>query len=143
MKRSRTLITCIFQTRQLYPLFCPSFQPQIASIEGLYRVSDHCELHSPTLTTVANRKKTIVLTKENVLQDTSLRFSDRTPLLKIRKGHKKRVVTQVSHAHSSTLWNVIHVLPFVMTVILSIIVVLFLYKKFRKSSLPVKHISVP
>ncbi len=88
-----------FPNKTTVSVVCPALQPQIASIEGLYRVPDQCELHSPTLTTVANRKKTIVLTKENVLQDVSLKFSDRIPHLKIRKGSKKRVVTQALQQH--------------------------------------------
>ncbi len=55
-----------FPNKTTVSVVCPALQPQIASVESLYRVPDQCEFHSPTFTTVENRRKTTVLTKENV-----------------------------------------------------------------------------
>ncbi len=132
-----------FPNKTIVSVICPGFQTQIASVEGLYRVSDQCELHSPTLTTVANRKKTIVLNRENVLQDITMKFPDRAPPLKIRKINKKRLVMQVSKTHTGIMWYIIYVLPFVLIVTLSTIAMIFMYKKLKKSSIEMKHISVP
>ncbi len=121
---------------------CPALQPLIASIEGLYRVPDQCELHSSTFTTVTNRRKIIVLTKETILQNISLKFSDRTPPLKIRKINKKRLVTQVSETHTGIMWKVIYILPIVLIVMLTTIAVITLYMKLKKSPITLKHISV-
>ncbi len=99
-------------------IVCPALQPQIASIEGFYRVPDQCELHSSTFTTVANKRKTIVLTKESVLQNISLKFSDRTPPLKIRNiNSKKTLVTHVSETHTGLIWKVMYTLPTVLFVL--------------------------
>ncbi len=43
-----------FPNKTTVSVVCPALQPKIASIEGLYRVPDQCELHSPTFTTIAN-----------------------------------------------------------------------------------------
>ncbi len=92
-----------FPNKTTVSVICRGFQPQIVSTEGLYLVPDQSELHSPTLTTLANRKKTIVLNRENVLLDITMKFPDRAPPLKIRKINKKRLVTQVSKTHTGTI----------------------------------------
>ncbi len=132
-----------FPNKTTVSVLCPELQPQIAAIEGLYRVPDQCELHSPTLTTVANRKRTIVLAQQHVLQDITLKFSDRTPPLKIRKLSRNRVVTQVSDTQTNILWYVMYFLSILLTILLSTIGITCIYKRFRKIALPVKHISVP
>ncbi len=58
-----------FPNKTTVSVVCPGLQPQIASIDGLYGVTDQCELLSSTFTTITNRKKTVILTKENVLQE--------------------------------------------------------------------------
>ncbi len=131
-----------FPNKTTVSVVCPALQPQIASIDGLYRVPDQRELHSSAFTTVSNRKKNIVLTKENVLQDISLKFSDRIPPLKIRKINKKRLVTQVSQTHTGIMWYIIYVLPFVLIVMLSTIAMILLYKKLKNLTIALKHICV-
>ncbi len=125
------------------PVVCPALQPQIASIEGLYRVPGQCELHSSTFTTEANRRKSTVLTKETVLQNISLKFFDRTSPLKIRKINKKRLVTQVSETHTGIIWYMMYVLAIVLIVMLSTIAMIILYRKLKKSPIAMKHTSVP
>ncbi len=132
-----------FPNKTTVSVVCPELQPQIAAIEGLYRVPDQCELHSPTLTTVANRKRTIILTQQHVLQDITVKFSERTPPLKIRKLKPKRLVPQVSDTQTSILWYIIYTIPILLSVLLSSFIVTFLYKKIQRVALPVRHISVP
>ena len=130
-----------FPNRTTVSIVCPNLQPQVASLEGLYRVPDQCELYSPSLTTVANRKKKVVLNKEHILQDISLTFSARTPQLKIRRVNKNRSITHVQQTHTNILWWIV---PFVTVTALLIIPILILHKKFKRLTNPrVRHVSAP
>lgn len=132
-----------FPNKTTVSIVCPNLQPQIASIEGLYRVPDQCEFYSPSLTTVANRKRTLEITRENILQNISVTFSARTPNLKIRRVNRKTIVPHLPPTHTNIVWYVTFIIPFVVITALLTISILILYKKLRMTTPKMKHISAP
>ncbi len=132
-----------FPNKTTVSIVCPNLQPHIASIENLYRVPSQCELHSPTLTTVANMKHIITLTRENILQNITVTFSARAPQLKIRKINRRKIVPTLPHNPTNIVWYVTVIVPSVVVLTLSTIFILILYKHLRVTNRKLKHISVP
>ncbi len=46
-----------FPNKTTISVICPGLSTKVASVDGLYSIPDQCELHSSTITTVANRRK--------------------------------------------------------------------------------------
>ena len=132
-----------FPNRTTVSVVCPNLQPKIASIEGLYRVPTTCEFYSNKLTTIANRKLTITITKREVLEFINITFTNYKTELKIRKvSEKKKIVTQLPPV-IETHWFIKFILPFIIVIALFIISILILYKKLKLKAKRVKHVSAP
>ncbi len=63
----------------------PGLITKVASVDGLYSVPDQCELHSSAVTTGANRRKTVNITRDIMLLDIDVKLPERSPTLKISR----------------------------------------------------------
>ena len=140
MKVYMMLTTCFFPNRTTVSVLCPNFKPKVASIIGLYRVPAQCTLHSNGLTTIADRQKTVTLTKETLLLDIDVTLPHSSPPLKINRLIKKRGQVLVSDPDISWTTYVLVIIPTLVTAAVAISIVFHMYRKTRSFRI-VKHVS--
>ena len=99
--------------------------------------------HSPTLTIVATRKETITLTRESILKDITVTFSDRESHFKIRTVKKRNIAKPLPQTHTDLVWYATFIIPLVVLIAVLPILILILYIKLRRPKPIMKHISTP
>lgn len=129
-----------FPQRTTVSVLCPNFNAQVASVVGLYSVPDQCELHSDKLTTIANRKQTISLTKEMLLKDIDITLPESSPPMKIRKYNRNPKMLTVPQAGSFWTSYVYLIIPMVIFFILGIAFLFYIYKRVLQTKV-IRHIS--
>ena len=132
-----------FPNQTTVSLVCPNLQPHVASIEGLYRVPIQCELHSATISTVAYKKETVNITTDSILQELSLTFSNTIRTVKIRKRYGRKSITPHKQPQNNTLWYVVCTVPVIVLLISSIFSLICIYKRFKRHTPVIRHISSP
>ncbi len=103
-----------FPNKTTLSVICPGLRTRIALVEGLHSVPDQCELHTDTLTTIANRKKTVQITRDRMLIDIAVRIPKTHPALRVRRIIKHTVKTET-------------VQPWYALMFLPLIILLYLY----------------
>ncbi len=125
-----------FPNKTTASVICPGLSPRIASVEGLYSVPDQCELHSNTLTTIANRKKTVEITRDTMLIDINVRLPTPEPALKIKRIVKNNVKAQIGQS-----WYTLMFIPLLMVLVLIVPTIIYISRKVKQLPRVVKHIS--
>ncbi len=125
-----------FPNRTTISVICPNLSPKIASVEGLHSVPDQCELHSSTLTTIANRKKTVEITRDMMIIDIDIRLPKTEPSLKIRRIKKYTERVQKMQPGYTLMF-----LPVILVLILILPTIIYISRKMKHLPRLVKHVS--
>ena len=118
-----------FPHRTTVSVVCPHFNAKVASVTGLYRVPNQCELHSDVLTTIANREQTITLKQEMLLQDIDITLPKFTPPLKINKLHTNRKILTNSHMDKPIIPYTAIFVPITLLFLVTFIFMTQIYRK--------------
>ena len=129
-----------FPQQTTVSVICQNFRAKVASVIGLYKVPDQCELHSDLLTTIANKKQTVQLTKDMLLKDIDITMPKSSPHLKINRLAKKRTNVHVSDSGITGKTYALIILPSLVTTGIGVSIVFYMYRKLNNSR-TLKHIS--
>ena len=119
-----------FPNRTKVSIICPSLEPKVAAVYGLYRVPDQCELHAPYMSTIANRQNTFKMNQGDILLKINLELGNRTQVIKIRRLEKHIVTSHRGHTYSGLYY--LYIIPVVALVILCVVGIYCCKKRLRK-----------
>ncbi len=100
-----------FPNKTSVSVICPGLSTKVPSVDGLYSVPDQCELHSSNITTVANRRKIVNITRDIMLLDIHVHLPERSPTLKIGRIPKRTLRTQKTQPLDYSTWYLLMLLP--------------------------------
>ena len=130
-----------FSNRTTVSVLCPNFHPRVASIVGLYRIPDQCELHSDKLTTIADRKKTVTLEKKKfLLIDIDVTLPKSSPSLKINEIVKRKANVNVIEKELGWKGYILMIIPMLLFTAIGIGIMYYVYRKMNTQRI-VKHVS--
>ena len=129
-----------FLNRTTVSVLCSNFHPRVASIVGLYRIPDQCELHLDKLTTIANRKKTVTLEKEMLLIDIDVTLPKSSPPLKINKIVKRKQNVNMIEKELGWKGYILMIIPMLLFTAIGIGIMYYVYRKMNTQRI-VKHVS--
>ena len=128
-----------FPNQTTVSIVCPNINTKVVSVQGLHKVPDQCELHSHTITTIANRRKTLEITQKNIITNIDITLPNNAPSLKI--NHMTRRIIHKEIETSSNMTTYIFIAIFIVILILTIGCAIYVYKKMADKKVNLKHVS--
>lgn len=130
-----------FPNRTTVSVICPGLNTKVASVDGLYSVPDQCELHSNTITTIANRRKIVNISMERMLLSIDVKLPERSPPLKLNRNHKRNFRVQQKQIFENIPWSILVVVPPLLLLIVGIATTICIYRKIKRIPVTFRHVS--